>query len=250
MSVTDQIAVLLLLCLLVVPAVVLVRRGLRVLRRGYAAATTETVTAAAFEQHTPPAAVEGAVKTADDTVQAPLTETACVAYEYDAAVRSDIRTTARGHGPSPDDEGGWSFLDAGSDAVPFYIEDDTGHVRIDPQGAEFRFEQDAFRPVPWRSLPEPLREYIARHDQVADRESALRWLLTPAQRFREGRLEPGETASVRRQAPESESSTPRLVIADTDVDAQRSADVRSGLALLGAGAVLLLGGAVIAVGAW
>ena len=173
-----------------------------------------------------------------------------MAYVYDAAVRSDIRTTLRGDGPSREDEGGWSFLDTGRDSVPFTVEDDTGQVRVDPRTAEFRFEWDSFHPVPWRSLPNALRSYIGQHDRINDRESTVRWLRTPAQRFREGRLEPGETVYMRRRASDdARSSDDRLVVADTDGRSQSSGDVRSGVAFLGMGLLLVLAGVVIALAA-
>lgn len=75
------------------------------------------------------AEVEGTVKTAEKTVWSSLTDEDCVAYEYKVEEKY----------PPPIDD--WRIVEQDEDTVPFYVDDGTGEVLIDPEGAEILYTE-------------------------------------------------------------------------------------------------------------
>lgn len=75
--------------------------------------------------------VQGVVSIADGkTVEAPVSGTDCLAYEYERQARQDGRLSH------------WETVTAGEDGVPFLVDDDTGLVQVDPDGCEFQLETE------------------------------------------------------------------------------------------------------------
>lgn len=139
-----------------------------------------------------PVEIEGTVAVADghDPVRSPFTDTECLAYEYEAE-----EYQSRG------DDSSWRTLDEGGEQVPFRVEDDTGAVRVDPAGADFRLEEHAIRVDAGEEPPERIARYVAATDDVDPQEGSVDLVVTELnygndQRFVERRLDPGEEVYV------------------------------------------------------
>jgi hypothetical protein len=76
--------------------------------------------------------LEGTAESGGRTLQAPFTGTACLICEYEV---QEYRSSNNG--------GHWKTLAEHHDAVPFIVEDDTGSVAVDVEGAEFPLDVDA-----------------------------------------------------------------------------------------------------------
>lgn len=173
-----------------------------------------------------PVEIEGEAVPVDDgrTVTAPFTDTECLAYTFSAEERVDSQTPD--DAPRSDD-GVYQILDSGTNATEFRIEDETGSVHVDPDGAEFEFETQTHEHFPWRDLPAPIEDYVESTDAVDRQESVLEsvpvlkyvatWIVTNDRRFVEGRLDIGETVYVRGQAtrtPERDGESVDAVVGD------------------------------------
>jgi hypothetical protein len=73
--------------------------------------------------------VQGDIKSSRETVTAPVSEEDCVAYEYEARQRINI---GRGY---------TTVVESGGDSAPFYVDDGTGRVLVDPDGAKIDVEK-------------------------------------------------------------------------------------------------------------
>lgn len=73
--------------------------------------------------------VEGEIEPSRETVTAPVSEVDCVTYEYEARQRINI---GRGY---------TAVVESGEDSVPFYVDDGTGRVLVDPEGAKIDVER-------------------------------------------------------------------------------------------------------------
>ncbi|WP_276260232.1 GIDE domain-containing protein [Haloglomus litoreum] len=125
--------------------------------------------------------VTGIARRADDLVTAPITRRDCLAYGWRV---TDLRTV-RGFDGSIETR--TSEVGRGRDSVPFVVEDETGSVRVDPEGAEFRLAEE------WVADPE---------GDPVDRADVLAGLGSlggeaRARRYYESRLDEGETVTVR-----------------------------------------------------
>jgi len=98
-------------------------------RDGYAMWRHEPVDAADARYESGVVEVTGTANPLDDTIVAPYSQEACLAHEY--------RTKQRQNDVGDDDDTpDWRTVERGSDRVPFVVEDDTGTVPVDPEGAD------------------------------------------------------------------------------------------------------------------
>lgn len=102
--------------------------GLYSLRRFYHISRTPTSDVASVDDGT--VEVEGEIEPARETVTAPVSEEECVAYEYEAT--QTRRFGSRSYR---------SVVESERDSVPFYVDDGTGRVLVDPEGAEIDVEK-------------------------------------------------------------------------------------------------------------
>lgn len=239
--------------------------GVRELRAAYRTASDDPIPIADAAQRDGPVAIEGTAVPDPETLTAPFSGAECLSYTYGTHEKIDVRNSmdalASGR-ERTDDE--WAILDAGEAAVAFFVEDETGRVRVDPTDADLRFETETYDPVPWRDLPDPLAEYVDSTDVVdrRDLESFVRWLKTPALRFREGRLEPGDSVYVRGPVrrngdaawgSESDSTVrdgptaSALVVADTGQRGVSWRDARTGLLYVGMSVCFFLATGLVAL---
>lgn len=149
--------------------------------------------------------LEGTVAPIDSkTVTAPFSGTDCLAYTYRTEERIDSSTPADAPRSS---DGKYVILDEGTEAVEFFLEDETGRVRVDPTNGEFEFSTETYEHMPWRDLPEPITQYVESTPAVDSQDPVLdsvpilsaiaTWLVRNDRRFVEGRIEPGQSIYVR-----------------------------------------------------
>jgi hypothetical protein len=138
-----------------------------------------------------PIEVKGtAIAEDDQTVESPFTETACLAYEYEA---QELKSSGQ--------SSYWETLDEGSQSVPFILEDESGRVRVDPAGATLELEDHTLRVSGGDEPPARIQQYIRETDEVERDTGSVDLLVTELdygddQRFIERRLDVGETAHI------------------------------------------------------
>lgn len=130
-----------------------------------------------------PVEIEGTAQPLDGSVTAPLTGVNCLAYE------TVLDRYTRGS-----EGGSWGTADTEADGVPFSVEDGTGRLRVEPDGAEFFFEV-----ADGETVSSPSEPSAAFADAVAECEGVSLEELNRNQRrlrLREYRLDPGEPVYV------------------------------------------------------
>lgn len=173
------------------PGLFILYLGGRDLRVVYHILTNEPVSVREVASRTGPVEIEGTA-TDDDgqTVTAPFTDTACLAYEFEAQeYRSSGKTSS------------WHTLDEGGDAVSFLVEDDTGTVLVDPTGADLRFEEHTLEVPGGTEPPEWIARYISATDEIDPQNKTANLIVAEFdygrdQRFVERRLGVGESVYV------------------------------------------------------
>lgn len=141
--------------------------------------------------------VSGVARRADEVVRAPLSGEECLAYAWRVA---ELQTQRR----FDSEIGRWGRRGrSGRGAVPFLVEDGTGSVLVDPDGAEFRLAEEWVRdPV---DVPDD-------RPSAVDRADDLLGIGTHDRRYYESRLDDGETVTVRgRVGPGGERFVARQV---------------------------------------
>jgi len=108
--------------------------GLYSLRGYYHISRTETRDIASVDEGV--VEVEGEIEPVGKTLTAPVSDEDCVAYEY-------VATQTRRFGSNRYR----STVNSGRDTVPFYVDDGTGRVLVDPEGAEIAVEERETRSV-------------------------------------------------------------------------------------------------------
>lgn len=222
--------------------------GAREIRSAYRTETDDPIPIDDVHRHSGPVVLEGKAVFDSETLTAPFSGTESLAYTYETHENIDVRNSwavvSSGRERTEDE---WVILDDGAAAVEFVVEDETGRVRVDPTGADLQFETETYDPVPWRDIPGPLVAYIESTSVVERRdiESFVRWLKTPARRFREGRLEPEESVYVRGCVQPTADTDPvaavvgecpdtsTFVVADTNQRGVFWRDAKRGLLYLG-----------------
>lgn len=116
-------------------------------------------------------ALEGTVRAIDgDVLESPLEEEPCVAYEY---------LVERYSGDS------WSMTDEGEDRRPFVLDDGTATAYVDLEGADTSFSSEFVKGIDRHDLP----------DGVGGAKN-----VAGMRRYREGRIEDGDTVYVEGKA--------------------------------------------------
>lgn len=210
--------------------------------------------------HRGPVEIEGrAVEGDDGTVEAPFTGSRCLAYTYEV---EELRSAGKSQS--------WETLDTGMDGVDFVVDDGSGRVLVDPDGADIHLESHSVTIPPHTELPERISRYVAETDAVDPQDGVVDLKITQfevgnKQRFTERRLDTGETVYVYGQATRGPSvewgsslvdalvgdgeATPVFVISDTDEGGTAWRIARGGLWRAGLGVVLLITVAVVVSGA-
>ncbi|MFB6305291.1 MAG: GIDE domain-containing protein [Haloferacaceae archaeon] len=125
--------------------------------------------------------VSGVARRAEATVTAPLSGRACLAYAWRTVEHREQRSL-------DGTVGTWGQPGrSGREAVPFLVEDWTGTVRVDPEGADVRLAEE------WVRDPETVPEDRPRGLDHADDVLGVR---AYDRRYYEGRLDEGEPVTV------------------------------------------------------
>jgi hypothetical protein len=152
--------------------------------------------------------------------------------------------------------------------VDFVVDDGTGRVLVNPEGADVHLESQSVTVPPGTELPERLARYVESTDAVKPQDRKVNLLVTQVnlgnrQRFTERRLDIGEAVYVYGQATRGPTvewgsnlvdatvgdgdGTPVFVISDTDERGTAWRIARGGLWRVGLGLVFV--GLVAVVGA-
>lgn len=127
--------------------------GLYGIWRYYHVLTTPTSDVASVDEGT--VEIEGEIEPARETVTAPVSNEDCVVYKYDAVQRR--RFLSRKYS---------SVVESDRDGCPFYVDDGTGRVLVDPDGARIYVDNREIE----RFDPE---------NSVYDRETTLKEVRVP-----------------------------------------------------------------------
>jgi len=211
---------------LIIGGFVLLRGG-RELRTVFHILRNDPVPVRSLDGHSGPVEITGTAVADEDagTVTAPFTGKRCLAYTYEV---EEYRSSGK--------HSSWETLDEGQAGVDFIIDDGGARVRVNPDGADVRFESQSVTVSPGTELPERLADYVERTEGVEAQNGSVNLLVTEIslgnkQRFTERRLDVGEDVYVYGQAmrgPASEwgsnlvdavvgdgDGTPVFVISDT-----------------------------------
>ena len=179
------------------------------LRDGFEIWSHDPVDAAAVRHESGVVEVAGTATPLHDTVTAPYSNEDCLVYDYERKERRDD------FDDDDDDTSEWHTVDSGADSVPFLVEDDSGRVPVDPDGANV-------------SMSDTDYSSSTRTKQI------------------EGRLDPGETVHVfghKHTDGDGALSDESVHVGDGDEVNYRIADTSGGRAVLrlfakGTGAVV------------
>lgn len=107
-----------------------------------------------------PVRLEGEARKATAAVTSPFSQTRCLAYEYETLERE-----------SPDS--GWTKLSEGQKAVPFAVDDGSGHARVEPESATFRLAEEYRDVEPGETPPSRVAQYLATTEDVDTRSRTM-----------------------------------------------------------------------------
>lgn len=232
-------------------ALYLLVTGGKTLRTVYHILKNDPLAVRSVHGHSGPVEVEGRAVPDDDqgTVTAPFTGATCLAYTYEV---EELRSSGK--------NSSWHTLDEGMGGVDFLVDDGTGRVRVDPDGADVRFEAHSVTVSPGTELPDRLARYVDATDAVDRQDGSVNLLVTEIntgnkQRFTERRLDVGETVYVYGQARRGPSAgwgsnlvdavigdgdtVPTFVVSDTDERATAWRFARGGIWRVALGGVIL-----------
>lgn len=174
-----------------VGVVLLVRGGSR-LRTVAHVLRNDPVPVRHLESHDGVVEVFGTARIDEDagTVTAPLTDTDCLAFSFEA---QEYRQSG--------ESGSWHTLDGGRGGVPFFVEGEGEYVRVDPAGADLHFEKHTTEIDPGDEPPESIVRYIEATEDVELQDGTLDLKLVELnvgnrQRFVERRLDVDEDVYV------------------------------------------------------
>lgn len=123
--------------------------------------------------------LSGTARPHEETSRSPFTDTECLAHEWEAK-------RYRGGGRGPD----WSTLDSGATRHPFRLDDGTGTVLIDPNGATLELlTEETIEVEPSESPPPAVSAYLDQTDSIEHEQTRTR-------RYTEQRLERGDDVHV------------------------------------------------------
>jgi hypothetical protein len=98
-----------------------------------------------------PVELAGVANAADQTIRAPFSGTECLACEYEVL---EYRSSGK--------HSSWQTVDEDTIAVPFHLQDDTGSVLVDPNGASLNLAEEMDHKVQGGTTPpDRIREFIA-----------------------------------------------------------------------------------------
>lgn len=179
-----------------------------------------------------------------DLLESPITNTSCVLYRYEV---EEYRESG--------DDSRWVTVDSGREVRPFHLDDGTGDVLVDPEGADLRLPRDArIRAEGFDELPEPAQEFVRENDEVDVQDG---WF-TDDRRYTEWRIEPDQTVYVFGEAlprdgeastfnPDNavvneSRSTPMFVVSDQRESELLSSMTRRTIGFILSGFLLAVGG--------
>ncbi|WP_267640555.1 GIDE domain-containing protein [Haloarchaeobius amylolyticus] len=138
-----------------------------------------------------PFEIEGTAKPHEEYVRSPFTDTQCLACRWKV---EEYRTSGK--------NSHWATVDEGTWWRPFRVEDDTGQVLVDPQGARFSLEESSRIEVDGGTMPpEQVQQFIDANEAVDSENTSVdlklfRLKTGNDRRYVEERLDVGETVHV------------------------------------------------------
>ncbi|MCU4924480.1 E3 ubiquitin ligase family protein [Halobacteria archaeon AArc-dxtr1] len=105
----------------------------------------------------------GTASPIDGAIEAPLTGSDCLAYEYEV---EEYQSSGK--------NSSWRTVDEGAGAVPFRLDDETASVRVDPAGATLALSTDTtVRVDGGEPEPEPIRRFLEHESDLESENSSL-----------------------------------------------------------------------------
>jgi hypothetical protein len=104
-------------------------------RDGFDIWSNDPVDAASVRNESGVVEVSGTAQSLNGTVTAPYSNEDCLAYTYARKERHEDH-----HHDEEDNTPDWRTVESGGDNVPFVVEDDSGRVAVDPEGADISME--------------------------------------------------------------------------------------------------------------
>ncbi|WP_135534719.1 GIDE domain-containing protein [Halostella pelagica] len=134
--------------------------------------------------------IEGSVGIHESSLRAPFSGTKCVVCEYEV---QELRSSGKNNH--------WETIHSGSGRVPFVLDDDTGALLVDPDGAALALDDHTTRVDGGKAPPERIRRWIEDTPDVGSEEKS--WDLRVIEiatgddrKYIERRLDPGDPVHV------------------------------------------------------
>ena len=189
--------------------------------------------------------VEGDAKPNGGVFESPFSGEDCVLYEYQI---EEYRDTGDGSD--------WVTIDSGQTDEPFYIDDGTGKVMVDPEGADLRLPQDGrYRVEGFGELPDAAQEFVRNEAAVdtqtdewfeEDRRYTEHYIGTDDHVYVFGKALPrddgGSATNPENAVISTDRDTPMFVISDRSESEMLSSMTRRILGFVVGGFTLAVGG--------
>lgn len=123
--------------------------------------------------------LNGEIEPAVEPFRAPFSGTDCVGYRY------LIKT----HHTDSDGRDKWSAQETGTEIVPFYVNDGTGRVLVNPDGANFDVQQNVFNYASGEAESDEIQQGLAERTERLEQHSSsigITQFSTEAHGFRQG----------------------------------------------------------------
>lgn len=165
-------------------AAFLLATGVMAIRAYVKMATADPVDVGEVEAGMSGIALTGTAGPAVGTTSAPLTG------EETLVARSKVEVRAR----REEERGGWGPVGDKAAYEPFVVDDGTGEILVDPNGAMWSFEDESWTVDGGEQPPSPIREFLEESDEARDLLADV--VHERDRRFQERRLDPGEEVYV------------------------------------------------------
>ena len=190
--------------------------------------------------------LEGDAKAGEQAFESPFSGNDCVLYEYEI---EEYRSSG--------DDSDWVTIDKGQTESPFYLDDGTGEVMVDPRGADLRLPRDGrYRVDSFDELPDAAQEFVRENDSVdtqtdewfeEDRRYTEYYIGTDENVYVFGKALPRENDTGSVTNPENavintDRTTPMFVISDRSESEVMSSMTKRILAAVIGGFILAVGG--------
>jgi hypothetical protein len=152
-----------------------------------------------------PTEIKGETKAKNDPIEAPFTDDECVYYEYEIKEYKE---------DAADDDKDWETVDSGSSKTPFYIDDGTGEMLVEPHEEtvyEFKSEDIEERKFSSSSsTPEEIAEFVDNKTNLSETNNRRKFKQKIIKNNDTGYI--FGTAQIRQEVEDTSTNSERLCI--------------------------------------